>query len=117
MMSATLLLTKAQLVYHSLPFPCHCDVNGFHSFLGFHSADRGTIAGSPGPIFRQMSCSKNWKMGGSRSVNKNSILMGVGNPTVLRLLRRAMVQAGLPIPFVTRSDWLEPFRHISVAGR
>src|SRR5438128_6070882 len=60
MMSATLLLTKAQLVYHSLPFPCHCDVNGFHSFLGFHSADRGTIAGSPGPIFRQMACRKNW---------------------------------------------------------
>src|SRR5947199_9279768 len=60
-----LLLMTAQLVYHSLPFPYHCDVNGFHRFLGFHSAGRGTITRSPRAIFRQMACRKNWKRAGT----------------------------------------------------
>src|SRR5207249_12056251 len=101
MMSATLLLTKAQLVYHSLPFPCHCDVNGFHSLLGFHSADRGTIAGSPGPIFRQMACRKNWKRGGEGAVNQRTMLSAEDNPTDEALLRRALEKAGAPSPAVT----------------
>src|SRR6059036_243261 len=47
-----LLLMKEQLVYHFKPFPFHCDVNGFHQFPDFHSADRGTITCSPGTNFR-----------------------------------------------------------------